>query len=140
MPARDTGSAAGLLTLDAENNIGPYMSTLPLMMVFQSSICCYLSVVRMAGDCAEPTPQLSAGPDEQAPSGQDAAEQKSHVDVNDPIYQVQHACFQECHLPFKALLLLKQDCDSLYHCCVKVSALPNAGLHLAEYVKCISAV
>ncbi|CAK0735899.1 hypothetical protein CVIRNUC_000658 [Coccomyxa viridis] len=35
----------------------------------------------------EPTPQLSAAPDEQAPSGQDAAEQGSHVDVNDPIYQ-----------------------------------------------------
>lgn len=72
--------------------MGSYISTLPLLTVLQSSNCCYVSLVRMAGgDCAEPTPQLSAAPDEQAPSGQDAAEQGSHVDVNDPIYQVQHA-------------------------------------------------
>ena len=93
MPASKTGLAAGLLLADDdENKMRPYKSTLPLMTVLQSSICCYVSLVRMAGcDCAEPTPELSAAPDEQAPSGQDAAEQGSHVDVNDPIYQVQHA-------------------------------------------------
>ena len=47
------------------------------------------SLVRMAGgDCAEPTPELSNGPDKEVPK--DAAEKESHVDVNDPIYQVQH--------------------------------------------------